>query len=194
MNDASKLNHLYFERQTEEMAACKGRYNDTLKDRTIAWIQSQGAVFCDDPIAKDRLANAIVPVAMLFPDLVGQLTTVYLYKMDKQGNAELRASDGMSWKYCDKKTGKVSYAIGISVEGLEFGVEYVQFLLLHELAHVATDSDHTTAFHDQLNKMIQKFNAETGATITNDLFGWPSRHDCRHQTIPLTRISCEAPR
>lgn len=193
MNDASKINHLYFERQAEEMAACKGK-DDTLKDRLLNWIQKEGAVFCDDPIAKDRLAKAIVPVAMLFPDLVVKLATIYLYKMDEQGNAELRASDGMSWKYCDEKTGTVSYAVGISVEGLEFGDEYVQFLLLHELAHVATDADHTTAFHDQLNEMIQKFNTETGATIINDLFGWPSRHDCRRQTIPLTRINCEAHR
>lgn len=194
MNDASKLNHLYFERQVEEMAACKGRNNETQKDRILNWIQEEGAVFCNDPIAKDRLATAIVPVAMLFPDLVAKLATIYLYNMGEQRNEELRQSDGMSWKYCDERTGNVSYAIGISVEGLEAGAEYVQFLLLHELAHVATDSDHTTAFHYQLNEMIQKFNAETGATITNDLFGWPSRHDCRRQTIPLTRISCEAHR
>lgn len=193
MNDASKLNHLYFERQAEAMAACKGRHNDTLKDRTLAWIQKEGAVFCEDPTAKDRLAKAIVPVAMLFPDLVGQLATIYLYNMGEQGNVELRASDGMSWKYCDEETGNISYAIGISIEALEAGAEYVQFLLLHELAHIVTDTDHTTAFHNRLNEMIQIFNAETGATITNDLFGWPSRHDC-HNTIPLTRISCEAHR
>ncbi len=193
MNDTSRLNRLYVERQAEAMAACKGRCNDTLENRTLAWIQKEGAVFCDDPIAKDRLAKTIIPIALLFPDLVGRLITIYLYKMDEQGNAELRASDGMSWKYCDEKTGKASYAIGISVEGLDIGTEYAQFLLLHELAHIATDSDHTTAFHNQLNEMIRKFNAETGATITNDLFGWPSRHDCR-QTIPLTRISYEAPR
>ena len=194
MNDASKINHLYFEHQTAEMAVCKGRHNDTLKKQTIAWIQRQGAVFCDDPIAKDRLAKAIVPVAMLFPDLVSQLATIYLYKMDEQRSAELRKSDGMSWRYCDEKTGNASFAIGISIEGLEAGAEYAQFLLLHELAHIVTEADHTTAFHDQLNEMIQKFNAETGATIINDLFGWPSRHDCRRQTIPLTRIGCEAHR
>lgn len=167
--------------------------NDTQKARTLSWIQKEGAVFCDDAIAKDQLAKDIVPVAMLFPDLVGKLTIIYLYNMGEQGTVKLRKSDGISWKYRDPKNGKVSYAIGISVEGLEAGTEYVQFLLLHELAHVATEADHTTAFHEQLNEMIRKFNAETGAMITNDLFGWSSRHDCR-QTIPLTRMSCEAHR
>lgn len=176
MNDASKLNHLYFERQAEAMAACKGK-GDTLKDRLLNWIQKEGGVICKDPFTKVRLTEYITPVAALFPELIENLLVVYPYCMNEQGSPDLCKDDGIDWEYHDTKTGKVIHAIGISVEGLEKGAEYAQFLFMHELAHIAAGGNHTVAFHDQLNAMIKKFNAETGSKITNDLYGLPSRHD-----------------
>ena len=179
MNDASKLNHLYFERQAEEMAACKGRNGETQKDRVLNWIRTKGAVICDDPIMKLRLTEYIAPVAALFPELIENLYAIYPYSMNNQGSEELRKDGGVCWEYHDTKTRKVVFAIGISVEGIERGLENAQFLFLHELAHIAAGGNHTVAFHDQLNAMILKFNKETGSKITTDLCGLPSRHDSK---------------
>ena len=137
MTDASKLNHLNFERQVAEMTACKDNNGETQKDRVLNWIQAKGAVICDDPIMKLRLAEYITPVAAMFTELLENLYAVYPYYMSKQGNEELRKDGGVCWEYHDTKTGKVVFAIGISVEGMEQGLENAQFLFLHELAHIA---------------------------------------------------------
>lgn len=189
MNDASKLNHLYFERQAAEMATCKGRKSELQKNWILNWIQKKGAVICDDPIMKLRLTEYIVPVATLFPELIENLFAVYPYYMNKQDSEELRKDGGVCWEYHDTKTGKVVFAIGISIEGIEKGAEYAQFLFMHELAHIAAGGNHTVAFHDQLNVMIKKFNAETGSKITNDLCGLPSRHD----SIPYNPFAEDIP-
>lgn len=177
MNDATEFNHMYFERQAEAMANAKHTKGGTLTEKAFAWIQQEGAVLCEDFTLKCRLSEYVTPVAVLFPDLIAKINAVYVYSMGEQMQEELRKNDGISWKYCDTDTGKSALIIGISAEGLEAGAEYTQFLFMHELAHAATGDGHTTAFHEKLNGMIRTFNGETGSNITNDLYGWPSRHD-----------------
>lgn len=160
-----------------------------IAEKALAWAKKQGAVICQEPTEKQRLAEYVVPVAALFPDLIAQVVGIYPYYMLEQGRDDLKEADGITWEYNDTKIDRKSYAVGISVEGLEAGPEYTAFLFLHELAHTVTGCEHNTAFHDQLNSMIKTYNQATGANITNDLFGWPSRHDNR----PYTPFAREVP-
>lgn len=60
------------------------------------------------------------------------------------------------------------YAVGISLEAIERGKEYTELLFLHELAHIFGGGEHSTEFHRELDRMIERFNKETGSRIVND--------------------------
>lgn len=149
----------------------------TDSEQVMEWAKTQGAVVCNDPKERQRLLDSIVPVAAVFPDLVKQVSATYAYRMAEQ-RKKAAGADGMSWRDVTGKKGTL-YAIGVSVEALDSGPEYSQFVFLHELAHIVTDERHTTAFHDKLNEMIDTYNKATGANIVNDFFAWPSRYDSR---------------
>ena len=156
-----------------------------LAEKTRAYAEQKGAVICDDPAEKERLAAYIAPVASLFPYFVEKLSGgVYPYRMEEQGTAELREDDGISWEYHDAITGTVGYLIGISVEAMNVGEEYTHFLFMHELAHITAGGDHNRVFHDQLDEMLLTFNQATGANLANDLFGMQIRYDSRPYVLP----------
>lgn len=149
----------------------------TDSEQVIEWAKTQGAVVCNDPKERQRLLDYIVPVAAVFPDLVKQVSATYAYRMEEQ-RKKAAGADGMSWRDVTGQKGTL-YAIGVSVEAMDSGMEYAQFVFMHELAHIVTDERHTTAFHDKLNEMIDTYNKATGANIVNDFFAWPSRYDSR---------------
>ena len=150
-----------------------------ITEKALAYAEQQGAVICNAPNEKKRLAKLIIPVAAVFSELVSRLAGVYPYYMRDQGGDLLPECDGISWKYHDNQTGSTVFLVGISIDGMDAGAEYAAFLFLHELAHTVTGPEHNTAFHDQLNSMIKAYNQANGTNIINDLFDWPSRHDYR---------------
>ena len=156
-----------------------------LAEKTRAYAEQKGAVICDDPAEKQRLAEYITPVAALFPYFVGKLIGgVYPYRMTEQGTEELREADGITWEYHDTDTGKVGYMIGVSIDAMNEGEPYTAFLFMHELAHITTGGDHPRAFHDQLNELLAIYNRATGANLANDMFGQQMRYDSRPYVLP----------
>lgn len=105
---------------------------------------------------------------MVFPELVGELSAIYLYRQDEQATERLRKSDAIIWKDVTLDGLGTLYAVGVSVGAIERGEEYTQFLFLHELAHIDGDGEHTPEFHRQLDRMIELFNQRTGSRIVND--------------------------
>lgn len=184
MADATAYNRRYCAEMAEEMAQHKGNYVRTVEEQAVMWVQREGAVFCTDPTMKMRLAEYVAPVAALFPDLMERVAGVYPYFQSEQLREDLQENDGIAWKFVSVHSNEVRYVIGISVEALEAGPEYVQFLFLHELAHNMTDKDHSTEYHRLLDSLIKQFNQATGANIVNDYFGHPMRHDSRSYKIP----------
>lgn len=157
----------------------------SLAQKTRAYAEQKGAVICDDPAEKQRLAEYIAPVAALFPYFVEKLSGgVYPYHMEEQGTAELRESDGITWRFCDPDTNKVGFMIGISCEAMNEGEAYTAFLFMHELAHITTGGEHPRAFHDQLNELLRGYNQATGTNLANDMFGQQMRCDSRPYAIP----------
>lgn len=157
----------------------------SLAQKIRAYAERKGAVICDDPAEKGRLAAYIAPVAALFPYFVEKLSGgVYPYRMEEQGTLKLREADGITWEYHDTDTGNVGYMIGISCEVMDEGPEYTAFLFMHELAHITTGGDHNRAFHDQLGELLLIYNQTTGANLANDMFGQQMRCDSRPYVLP----------
>ena len=145
-------------------------------DRTIEWIEKQGAVICMDLAEKKRLEHYIIPVVALFPDLIKMLCFVYVYRMSEQTEGAA-GSDGICWKNVTNYAGTL-YAIGISVEAMDKGAEYTAFLFMHELAHIK-EPKHNHNFHEILNDMIVRYNHAYSVNLANDMFGLPVRSDSR---------------
>lgn len=149
--------------------------------RIMKWIKSKGVVVYQNEEAKHRMAEYIAPVGSVFPDLAKRLSSVYVYRTEEQ-KGDARGTDGICWRDETSDVGTL-FAIGISMDALDAGPEYCAFVFLHELCHLATGSDHTVAFHEELNNMIRTYNQATGAELENDYFDIPSRFDCRPYEI-----------
>ena len=136
--------------------------------RVLRWIERRGAVFYPGTLERETAKRYLQDMPMVFPELVGKLSAIYLYRQDEQATERLRKCDGILWKDATLDGFGTLYAIGISLEAIELGKEYVQLLFLHELCHIRVSGVHSLAFRQQLNRMIERFNQETGSRITND--------------------------
>lgn len=131
---------------------------------------------CCDPAARQKSAEYLLPVFRALEDLIRSvpLTALYLYRQAEQppglqtdSGTPMRDVDGIQWTDATLDRGKL-YAIGISVEALERGQWYTQFLFLHELAHIFSGGEHTEEFHQCLDGLIEQVNKYTGGHIVND--------------------------
>ena len=136
--------------------------------RVLQWIQQQGAVFYPGKLERETAKRYLRDMPVVFPELVGELSAIYLYRQGEQETERLRKSDAIIWKDVTLDGFGTLYAIGVSLEAIERGKEYVQLLFLHELCHVRISGDHSTKFHRELDRMIDRFNQETGSHIVND--------------------------
>lgn len=136
--------------------------------RVLRWIERQGAVFYPGKLERETAKRYLRDVPVVFPELVGELSAIYLYRQDEQATERLRKSDAIIWKDVTLDGFGTLYAVGISLEAIERGEEYTQFLFLHELAHVISGGEHTPEFHRQLDRLIDQFNRRTGGHLSND--------------------------
>ena len=144
--------------------------------RVLRWIARQGVVMCNDPAERERAKRSLLPVFLALEDVIRPLPLVaaYVYRQKDQppgllttDGTPMRSVDGIAWVDVTMDRGEL-HAIGLSCEALERGPEYFRFLLLHELCHVIFGGKHSRTFHQQLDRMIERFNQETGSRITND--------------------------
>lgn len=155
--------------------------------RVLSWIRRQGVTMCADSAKKDQVAEYLLPVFQAMEDIIRPLplVAVYLYRQEDQppglmttDGKPMREVDGISWKDVTTDKGEL-YAIGLSLEAIGRGPEYLRFLFLHELAHIFGGVDHSWRFHRQLDRLIAEFNQRTGGNIVNDRCGIPMRFDSR---------------
>ncbi len=144
--------------------------------RTLRWIRQRGVIMCRDPVERVKASKFILPVFQALEDVIRPmpLVALYLYWQADQpsslrttGGTPMRDVDGIEWVDATPDRGNL-HVIGLSVEALGRGPEYTQFLLLHELAHIDGDGEHTPEFHRQLDRMIEQFNRRTGGHLVND--------------------------
>ena len=136
--------------------------------RVLRWIERQGAVFYPGKLERETAKRYLRDMPVVFPELVGELSAIYLYRQDEQATERLRKSDGILWRDVTLDGFGTLYAIGISLEAIERGKEYTELLFLHELAHVHVSGAHSAEFHKQLDHLIEQFNRRTGGHVAND--------------------------
>lgn len=155
------------------------------RKRLRRWIQNEGAVICEDPEVLALARPVLIAIAETFPGYIPEcVQDFYIYRRSEQPE-NLHTMDGISWKDCTKDAGNL-YAIGLSVEALEEGVEYSSLICLHEMCHVLCDiaeisgsNDHDERFHSILDGLIERFNTKIGLRVKNDYFGIGSHFDVR---------------
>lgn len=115
----------------------------------------------DREIAKGYLRE----MPRVFPELVGKLSVIYLYRQREQVNS---AFDGVLWKDVTLNGNGVLYAIGLSVEAIGRGEMYLQRLFIHELTHIIVPcmpGTHSTEFHVTYQKLLHKYDGATGSCL-----------------------------
>lgn len=136
--------------------------------RVLKWAERKGAVFYPGKLERETAKRYLRDMPVVFPELVGELSAIYLYRQSEQATERLRKSDAIIWKDVTLDGFGVLYAVGLSVGAVERGEEYTQFLFLHELAHVHVSGDHDPEFHRVLDRLIARFNQCTGGRVVND--------------------------
>lgn len=134
----------------------------------LRWIERQGAVFYPGKLERETAKRYLRDMPVVFPELVGELSAIYLYRQGEQETERLRKSDAIIWKDVTLDGFGTLYAVGISLEAVERGSKYTKFVFLHGLCHIRVSGVHSLAFRQQLNRMIERFNQETGSHIVND--------------------------
>ena len=93
---------------------------------------------------------------------------LYLYD-HRQCSGDFGISEGICSCQRNAGTGEKRAIIGLDIEPVRRGGEYLAILLLHEIAHAATaEAGHDGNFHQYLDYLIYVFNAEFGTSLEND--------------------------
>lgn len=157
--------------------------------RVLRWIKQQGVIMCRDPVERVKATEFLLPVFQALEDVIRPMPLVALYlywqadqpsSLQTTSRTPMQDVDGIEWKDVTGNRGEL-HAIGLSCEALGRGPEYTRFLFLHELAHIlrAYPTEHGSEFHQQLDQLIDRFNATTGSSLVNDRFGLQMRYDSR---------------
>lgn len=112
-----------------------------------------------------QVGNSLV-LSKKFQELKSGARWLYLsMAMESGGKREVTFTHGSGKKYGIKPSSK--------------GEEYFQTLFLHELVHIRGVGDHSRAFHEDLDSLIDRYIAATNSRIVNDYYGRQMRHDSR---------------
>lgn len=133
--------------------------------RTLRWIQRQGVIFYPGKPEREAAKRYLREMSMVFPDLVGQLRAIYLYRQSEQVNS---AYDGILWKNVTTDGRGTLYAVGLAVEAVEQGPQYLQRLFIHELTHIIVPckpGTHSTEFHVTCQKLLHQYDKATGSCL-----------------------------
>lgn len=129
----------------------------------LRWIRRQGIVFYAGKTERETAKNALRDMPKVFPELVGQLSAIYLYRQSEQIDS---AVDGTLWKDVTTNAG-ILYAVGLSVEAIGRGEMYLQRLFVHELTHILVPCKpgHGAEFHVTFQKLLHRYDTITGSCL-----------------------------
>ncbi len=144
------------------------------RQAALELVLQQGIIIEYDANLRKTAKSIFLKIGKVFINelTVSTLSLVYVYDQNKQP-ANIAKNDG--YASISQKLNIFSRvsAIGISTQALQKGEEYAALVFLHELAHILYNvpDKHGEEFHKHLNKLIDRYNSETGSQIKNDYFG-----------------------
>lgn len=130
----------------------------------LRWIRRQGVVFYVGKKERQTAKAALLDMPRVFPELVGELSAIYLYRQREQVNS---AFDGILWKDVTTNAGTL-YAVGLSVEAVGRGEMYLQRLFIHELTHIIVPCKpgmHSTEFYTEYKKLLRRYDTLAGSCL-----------------------------
>nr|CRY98062.1 hypothetical protein [uncultured prokaryote] len=130
----------------------------------LRWIRRQGVVFYVGRKERQTAKGYLQEMPRVFPALVDELSAIYLYRQSEQVDSRF---DGILWKDVTTNAG-VLYAVGLSVEAVAQGPQYLQRLFVHELAHIlapCAPGTHSTEFHVTYQKLLNQYDEATGSCL-----------------------------
>lgn len=130
----------------------------------LRWIRRQGVVFYVGRKERQTARGYLREMPRVFPELVDKLSAIYLYRQSEQVDSRF---DGMLWKDVTTNAG-VLYAVGLSVEAITQGPQYLQRLFVHELAHIpvpCAPGTHSAEFHTAYQKLLHQYDESTGSCL-----------------------------
>lgn len=133
--------------------------------RTLRWIQRQGVILYPGKPERETAKRYLRGMSTIFPELVGQLRAIYLYHQSEQVN---NSYDGVLWKNVTTDGRGTLYAVGLSVEAVAQGPQYLQRLFIHELAHIiapCAPETHSAEFHVACQKLLRQYDEATGSCL-----------------------------
>ena len=93
---------------------------------------------------------------------------LYLYD-HRQCSGDFFEAEAICSNQIHTETGEKRSIIGLDIEPVRRGGEYLAFLLLHEVAHAATAAaGHDGHFHQYLDYLLFSFNERFGTSLVND--------------------------
>lgn len=133
--------------------------------RVLRWIESQGVVFYYGKPEREKAKEYLRVMPAVLPELVRMLSAVYLYRQSEQADGSM---DGILWRDVTRDGDGILYAVGLSVEAVERGKEYTQFLFIHELAHILAPGEHEQPFKQITAALLARFNSITESALEDE--------------------------
>ena len=136
--------------------------------------EGTGVVINDKQQGLDRLTEylaELLPPALL-DVMQDSVDFVLTYSMEESGVT----FDGRGGKAIQNtETGQIVTIIGEAQEAIDAGRDYAVMVFIHELTHVLTGTiEHTPAFHNFLNYLLNEIEQYSGHRIKNDYYGLPA--------------------
>lgn len=152
-----------------------------LKEKAIRETERAGFVLCYDP---EPYSTVIADLQDVFRILLEEISStpleaLFLFDMKDQS----RVCDGWS-NTTTTPEGEQFSAIGLSLQAIDRGADYLQFLFIHELTHLMlpAECNHGEDFHSLLDYLLDKFNRATGKHLVNDYMGYHRNATRGHRT------------
>ena len=141
------------------------------ENRVLQWVSSQGIKISHDNTANQMLRYLADEVFSALGSEIDRdcLAAMFTYRQCQQVEP-YSDRDAMCWLDVTSDVGKL-YAIGVSVEALEYDFDYCVMLFLHELTHIAKGGEHGKVFHVYLDYLLSVYNSVTGSEMQNDYQG-----------------------
>lgn len=125
----------------------------------LRWIQRRGMIFYPGRPERELAKRYLHAMPQVFPDLLSRLSAVYLYRQADQHAEEFQQCDGLLSVDVTTNAGTL-YAVGLSVEAVQAGPEYLTYLFIHELAHLQVPCDpgvHSGEFYEQFCALLERY-------------------------------------
>lgn len=134
------------------------------KAKAYRFLAENGIQLCfdSDKMKLLKLLFTSIFFALREEIFTSNLSLVYLYRQSEQSD-KFAGEDGL----CNISVEYETTSIGISVEALEYDLDYAVMVLIHEITHLLCKGT-STDFFMRMDKLLYKYNRFTNSRICND--------------------------